>query len=169
MLLMHGLIYGPALTRNTKERASVYQSDKVGLKPTRVTSHTIPPPKVFNSSMKVSMSFIPNCRAETGTITSSIQSIVLETCCFLHIINRSCLNHTTQKYTSLPIRYVVYWTEKDQRNIYQAPMRAKEKHKQLIITKRKEHLLKVALYTIVPLSPFFAFCTPKYCRLQKCD
>ena len=29
----------------------------------------------------------------------------------------------------LPIRYVVCWTEKDQRNIYQAPMRAKEKHK----------------------------------------
>ena len=34
MLLMHaGLSYGPALTRNTKERASVYQSDKVGLRP----------------------------------------------------------------------------------------------------------------------------------------
>ena len=34
MLLMHGLsYYGPALTRNTKERASVYQSDKVGLRP----------------------------------------------------------------------------------------------------------------------------------------
>ena len=28
MLLMHGLSYGPALTRNTKERASVYQSDQ---------------------------------------------------------------------------------------------------------------------------------------------
>ena len=48
-------------------------------------------------------------------------------CCFLHI-NRSGLNHT-QKYTWLPIRYVVCWTEKDQRNIYRAPMRAKEKHK----------------------------------------
>ena len=33
MLLMHGRSYGPALTRNTKERASVYQSDKVGLRP----------------------------------------------------------------------------------------------------------------------------------------
>ena len=77
MLLMHGLSYGPALARNTKERASVYQSDKVGLKPTRVTSHTIPPPKIFNSSM----SFIPNCRAVTGIITSFIQSIVLETSC----------------------------------------------------------------------------------------
>ena len=32
-------------------------------------------------------------------------------------------------HTWLPIRYVVCWTEKDQRNIYQAPMRAKEKHK----------------------------------------
>ena len=53
MLLMHGLSYGPALARNTKERASVYQSDKLGLKPTRVTSHTIPPPKVFNSSMSL--------------------------------------------------------------------------------------------------------------------
>ena len=29
----------------------------------------------------------------------------------------------------LLIRYVVCWTEKDQRNIYQAPMRAREKHK----------------------------------------
>ena len=28
--------------------------------------------------------------------------------------------------------------------------------------------LKAALYTIVPRSPFFAFCTPKYFRLQKC-
>ena len=46
-------------------------------------------------------------------------------CCFLHI-NRSGLNHT-QYYTWLPIRYVVCWTERDQRNIYQAPMRAKEK------------------------------------------
>ena len=33
MLLMHGLSYGPALTRNTKERASVCQSDQVGLRP----------------------------------------------------------------------------------------------------------------------------------------
>ena len=48
-------------------------------------------------------------------------------CCFLHI-NLSGLNHT-QYYTWLPIRYVVCWTEKYQRNIYQAPMRAKEKHK----------------------------------------
>ena len=31
--------------------------------------------------------------------------------------------------TWLPIRYVVCWTETDQRNIHQAPMRAKEKHK----------------------------------------
>ena len=45
-------------------------------------------------------------------------------CCFLHI-NRSGLNHT-QYYTWLPMRYVVCWTERDQRNIYQAPMRAKE-------------------------------------------
>ena len=53
MLLMHGLSYGSALTRNTKEIASVYQSDKEGLKPTRVTSHTILPPKAFKSSMKL--------------------------------------------------------------------------------------------------------------------
>ena len=32
-------------SRNTNERASVYQSDKIGLKPTRVTSHTTPPLK----------------------------------------------------------------------------------------------------------------------------
>ena len=38
------------------------------------------------------------------------------------------VNHT-QYYTWLPIRYVVCWAERDQRNIYQAPMRAKEKHK----------------------------------------
>ena len=29
MLLMHGLSYGPALTRNTKERGSVYHNDIV--------------------------------------------------------------------------------------------------------------------------------------------
>ena len=29
-------------------------------------------------------------------------------------------------------------------------------------------LVKAVLYTIVPQSPFFSFCTPKYCRLQKC-
>ena len=29
-------------------------------------------------------------------------------------------------------------------------------------------ILKAALYTIVPPTPVFAFCTPKYCRLQKC-
>ena len=41
MLLMHGLSYGPALTRNTKERASVCQSDQVGLRPPRVISYPI--------------------------------------------------------------------------------------------------------------------------------
>ena len=41
MLLMYGLSYDPALTRNTKERASVCQSDQVGNRPPRVTSHTI--------------------------------------------------------------------------------------------------------------------------------
>ena len=35
MLLIHGLSYGPALTRNTKERTSVCQSDQVGLRPPR--------------------------------------------------------------------------------------------------------------------------------------
>ena len=39
-------------------------------------------------------------------------------------------------YTWLPIRYVC-WTEKDQRNIYQAPMRAK-KNTNTQTTKRKE-------------------------------
>ena len=56
MLLMHGLSYGPALTRNTKERASVCQSDQVGLRPPRVTSHTILTRTLFSC-----MSFIPNC------------------------------------------------------------------------------------------------------------
>ena len=32
----------------------------------------------------------------------------------------------------------------------------------------KFHGFEAALYTIVPRSPFFAFSTPKYCRLQKC-
>ena len=64
-------------------------------------------------------------------------------CCFLHI-NRSGLNHT-QYYTWLPIRYVVCWTERDQRNIYHAPMRAKEKHKQ---TKNdKEKGTRITKYT----------------------
>ena len=40
--------------------------------------------------------------------------------------------------TWLPIRYVVCWTEKDQRNIYQAPMRAK-KNTNTQTAKRKEH------------------------------
>ena len=63
MLLMHGLSHGPALTRNTKERASVCQSDQVGLRPPRVTSHTILTRTIFSC-----MSFIPNCRA--GFISS---------------------------------------------------------------------------------------------------
>ena len=40
---------------------------------------------------------------------------------FFSHYNQSGLNHT-QYYTWLPIRYVVSWTERDQRNIYQAPM-----------------------------------------------
>ena len=39
---------------------------------------------------------------------------------------------------------MVCWTERDQRNIYQAPMRAKEKHKQTKMTKRG---IKIAKYT----------------------
>ena len=83
-------------------------------------------------------------------------------CCFLHI-NRSGLNHT-QYYTWLPIRYVVCWAERDQRNIYQAPMRAKEKHKHTKNDKEKGtgiikinlkasviDLLKFNLYGPVPL------------------
>ena len=34
LLIQHRLSYGPALTRNTEERASIYQSDLVGLKTT---------------------------------------------------------------------------------------------------------------------------------------
>ena len=64
-------------------------------------------------------------------------------CCFLHI-NRSGLNHT-QYYTWFPIRYVVCWTERGQRNIYRAPMRAKEKHKQTINDKEKG--TRIAKYT----------------------
>ena len=33
---------------------------------------------------------------------------------------------------------------------------------------RRLYQLKAALYTIVPRSPFFSFCTPKYFRLQEC-
>ena len=64
MLLMHGLSYGPALTRNTKERASVCQSDQVGIRPPRVTSHTILTRTIFSC-----MYFIPNCR---GRFISSL-------------------------------------------------------------------------------------------------
>ena len=42
MLLMHGLSYGPALTRNTKERAPVCQSDQVDLRPPRVILYNSP-------------------------------------------------------------------------------------------------------------------------------
>ena len=70
-------------------------------------------------------------------------------CCFLHI-NRSGLNHT-QYYTWLPIRYVVCWTKRDQRNIYQAPMRAKEKHKQTWVW------VRVIFDGLVPQRVFFFF------------
>ena len=72
MLLMHGLSYGPALTRNTKEGASVCQSDQAGLRPPRVTTHTILTRTIFSS-----MSFIPNCRAEY--ITSSLNLLAERT------------------------------------------------------------------------------------------
>ena len=63
-----------------------------------------------------------------AAVPTCYERLAAHRCCFLHI-NRSGLNHT-QLYTWLPIRYyVVCWTEKDQSNIYQAPMRAKEKHK----------------------------------------
>ena len=37
-----------------------------------------------------------------------------------------------------------------------------------LVPNEKNNHVKAALYTIVPRSPFFAFCTPKYFRLQKC-
>ena len=61
-------------------------------------------------------------------------------------INRSGLNHT-QYYTWLPIRYVVSWTERDQRNIYQAPMRAKENTNK----NDKEKGTRIAKY--IPIMP----------------
>ena len=60
MLLMHGLSYGPALTRNTKERASVCQSDQVGPQATSCNLPFNPDP----NHLQLRMSFIPNCRAE---------------------------------------------------------------------------------------------------------
>ena len=87
MLLMHGLSYGPALTRNTKERASVCRSDQLGLRPPRVTHHTIFLTRtVFNS-----MSFIPNCRTEyiTSSVLSVVRRIFLQSVHQLNFINRS--------------------------------------------------------------------------------
>ena len=69
MLLMHGLSYGPALTRNTKERASVCQSDQVGLKPPRVTSHPILTRTIFSSACLLFRTVVPNI------IVSHIQRI----------------------------------------------------------------------------------------------
>ena len=60
MLLMHGLSYGPALTRNTKERASVCQSDQVGLRPPRVTSHPILTRTIFSSACLLFRTVVPN-------------------------------------------------------------------------------------------------------------
>ena len=60
MLLMHGLSYGPALTRNTKERASVCQSDQVGLRPPRVTSHPILTRTIFSSACILFRTVVPN-------------------------------------------------------------------------------------------------------------
>ena len=60
MLLMNGLSYGPALTRNTKERASVCQSDQVGLRPPRVTSHPILTRTIFSSACLLFRTVVPN-------------------------------------------------------------------------------------------------------------
>ena len=70
-------------------------------------------------------------------------------------LNRSSLNHT-QQYTWLPIRYVVCWTEKDQRNIYQAPMRQKKNTNIITIIRvsyrqKLEVLLFVVEHTVVVL------------------
>ena len=57
---MQGLSYGPALTRNTKERASVCQSDQVGLRPLRVTSHPILTRTIFSSACLLFRTVVPN-------------------------------------------------------------------------------------------------------------
>ena len=71
---------------------------------------------------------LPNCVFLPGDHGRDFDVSLLCCCCCILHINRSGLNHT-QQYTWLPIRYVVCWAERDQRNIYQAPTRAKEKHK----------------------------------------
>ena len=60
-----------------------------------------------------------------GCLTRLIHTLAL--CCYFLHINRSGLNHT-QYYTWLPIRYVVCWTEKDQRNIYKCSNESKKKN-----------------------------------------
>ena len=80
---------------------------------------------------EVGMLKVPDNVGEKPTVIHAQPPIIvvshsLRCCCFRHI-DRSGLNHT-QYYTWLPIRYVVCWTEKDQRNIYKASTRAKEKH-----------------------------------------
>ena len=57
---MHGLSYGPALTRNKKERASVRQSDQVGLRPPRVTSHPILTRTILSSACLLFRTVVPN-------------------------------------------------------------------------------------------------------------
>ena len=54
------LINSPALTRNTKERASVCQSDQVGLRPPRVTSHPILTRTIFSSACLLFRTVVPN-------------------------------------------------------------------------------------------------------------
>ena len=97
---MHGLSYGPALTRNTKERASVYQSDKVA------SDHScnLPSKKVFSSSMSIQHVFYSelSCR---NSIQSYLEPFLASSCraglyLFFGFIKnlvrkKHCLSHLT--------------------------------------------------------------------------
>ena len=84
MLLMHGLSYGPAMTRNTKERAYVCQSDQVGLRPSRVTTHPYDPDpnclqlRVFYSKLSCRNITSSSCRAYTSSFLRIVPRIFLQ-------------------------------------------------------------------------------------------
>ena len=118
----------------------------------------------------------------TNCLLTTFNNVVSYGVCVYILHTHPWRSNRTHKYTRLPIRYVVWWTGNYRTNIYKAPTRTRQKRQKERRRQNKTKItivgsccccccclhIKAALYTIVPRSPFFAFCTPKYFRLQKC-
>ena len=98
----------------------------------------------------------------------------MKNCGWIRLVPSCCVlnparGHYVVKHNPQVVKCTTYFPYKKETAMAQSTReKATSPKKQKIRKSKRGHgVVKAALYTIVPRSPFFVFCAPKYCRLQK--